>query len=248
MSRPRSPSWRERLPGRQHETHFRWRGGEVSRLENLADAAFGFALTLLVVAQQIPTDFPGLMKVIRGFPAFAASFALLIIFWNVHYRFFRRYGLEDMFTRFVNYAILLMVLFSVYPLKFLFNAWLGGSGGMNSLDELFLVYRIYGGGLAGVWFLFGLLYWNALRQRERLRLTDVELEYTRLDLAGIRINIGTCLVSVLLSWLPGVPPWLPGVIYSSLGVTMAWNGIRHGRRIERLIAARRPDTLRPSPA
>ncbi len=42
------------------------------------------------------------MKVIRGFPAFAASFALLIVFWNVHYRFFRRYGLEDGFTRVAN--------------------------------------------------------------------------------------------------------------------------------------------------
>ena len=50
------------------------------------------------------------MKVIRGFPAFVASFALLIVFWNVHYRFFRRYGLEDTFTRVVNYAILLLVL------------------------------------------------------------------------------------------------------------------------------------------
>jgi hypothetical protein len=138
----------------------------------------------------------------------------------------------------VNYCILLMVLFAVYPLKFLFNAWIGGGEGMRSLQELALVYRIYGGGLASVWFLFGLLYWNALRQRERLRLNDVELEYTRLDLAGIRINIGTCLVSILLSYLP-VPPWLPGAIYSSLGVTMAWNGMRYGRRITRMVEARR---------
>ncbi|HQY05798.1 MAG TPA: TMEM175 family protein [Lacunisphaera sp.] len=247
MSRPRPSSWRDRLPGRRHETHFRWRGGEVSRLENLADAAFGFSLTLLVVAQQVPSDFEGLMKVIRGFPAFAASFVLLIIFWNVHYRFFRRYGLEDAFTRVINYGILLLVIFSVYPLKFLFSSWLGGGGGMRSLDELFLVYRIYGVGLAGVWLLFGLLFWHALRQRERLHLNEVEVEYTRLDLASIRINLGTCLVSVLLSYLP-VHPWLPGVIYSSLGFTMAWNGVRFGRRIERLIAARRSDEVRPSPA
>jgi uncharacterized membrane protein len=196
------------------------------------------------VAQQVPTDFAGLMKVIRGFPAFAASFGLLIIFWNVHYRFFRRYGLEDMFTRVINYAILLMVLFSVYPLKFLFNAWLGGGGGMNSLNELFLVYRIYGGGLAAVWSLFGLLYWHALRQRAFLNLNEVELEYTRLDLAGIRINLGTCLVSVLLSYLPGVPPWLPGAVYGSLGVTMAWNGMRFGRRIMALVEARQNPATR----
>ena len=29
---------------------FRWRGGDVSRLEGFSDAVFGFALTLLVVS------------------------------------------------------------------------------------------------------------------------------------------------------------------------------------------------------
>jgi uncharacterized membrane protein len=243
-----SPTWREKLPGRRPEAHFHWRGKEVSRLENLADAVFGFSLTLLVVAQSVPTDFAGLKKVIYGFPAFVASFALLILFWNVHYRFFRRYGLEDGFTRLLNYAILLMVMFSVYPLKFLFSAWLGGTGGLQSLHELSLVFRIYGFGLASVWFFFGLLYWHALRSRDHLQLNEVEVEYTRLDLAGIRINIGTCLVSVLLSYLP-VPSWLPGMAYATLGLTMSWNGVRFGRRIRALVAARQSaGAVTPSPA
>lgn len=241
MPRHRSSRrWRDRLPGRKPEEHFHWRGKEVNRLENLADAVFGFSLTLLVVAQQVPTDFDGLMKVMRGFPAFVASFALLIVFWNAHYRFFRRYGLEDGFTRVINYLILLMVMFSVYPLKFLFNSWLGGQGGMRTMDELNLVYRIYGVGLAAVWVSFGLLYWHALRKRDELQLNAVEVEFTRLDLAGIRINIGTCFVSVLLSFLP-VPLWLPGMVYGTLGITMAWNGARFGRRIAALIAARQQE-------
>lgn len=249
MGRHRSKStWRERLPGRRPEEYFHWRGKEVSRLENLADAAFGFSLTLLVVAQQVPTDFAGLMGVIRSFPAFAASFALLILFWNVHYRFFRRYGLEDGLTRFLNYVILLMVIFAVYPLKFLFSSWLTGSGNMRSFDELFMVYRIYGGGLAVVWLLFGLLFWHALRQRDVLRLTEIEVEYTRSDLASMRINFGTCLVSVLLACLP-VHPWLPGMVYASLGVTMFFNGLYYGRRIRRLLAARSATVVTaPSPA
>jgi len=244
---PNHPSWREKLPGRRPEAHFHWRGKEVSRLENLADAVFGFSLTLLVVAQSVPTDFDGLMKVIQGFPAFAASFTVLILFWNVHYRFFRRYGLEDGLTRVINYAILLVVMFSVYPLKFLFSAWLGGTGGIHTLDQLNMVYRIYGLGLGSVWFMFGLLYWHALRQRDHLQLNEVEIEYTRLDLAGMRINIGTCLVSVLLSFLP-VPPWLPGMVYSTLGITMSWNGARFGRRIRALVGARQPAAITPSPA
>jgi hypothetical protein len=31
----------------------------------------------------------------RGFFALAFSFALLLVVWEKHYRFFRRYGLQD---------------------------------------------------------------------------------------------------------------------------------------------------------
>ncbi len=56
-------------------------------MENLADAVFGFALTLLVVSTAVPMDFDGLKDVLRGFPAFAACFAILLLFWNEHYKF-----------------------------------------------------------------------------------------------------------------------------------------------------------------
>lgn len=237
-NRPRFDRWRDQLPGRKPEPYFRWRGKEVSRLENLADGVFAFSVTLLVVAQQVPTSFEGLMGVVRSFPAFVACFALLMIFWNVHYKFFRRYGVEDMFTRVVNYGILLLVLFSVYPLKFLFNAWLGGGAGVGSLDNLFLVYRIYGLGLAGIWLLFGLLFWNAYRQRERLALSPVEILLTKLDLGSVAVNVGTCAVSIALSFLP-VHPWVPGVIYGSLGLSMAANGMFWGRRIGAELARQR---------
>lgn len=235
---PHAPAWRDRLPGRKPEALFRWRGRGVSRLENLADGVFAFSVTLLVVAQQVPTSFEGLMGVIRSFPAFVASFALLMLFWNVHYKFFRRYGLEDMFTRTVNYAILLLVLFSVYPLKFLFNSWLGGGSGLNSIDELFLVYRVYGLGLAGIWALFGLLFWHALRKREQLGLSPVEQILTRLDIGSAAVNVGTCALSIGLSFLP-VHPWVPGVIYGTLGLTMYLNGTYFSRQVEAELARQR---------
>lgn len=238
MNRSHRPSrFRDRLPGRKPEALFRWRGHAVSRLENLADGVFAFSVTLLVVAQQVPASFDGLMEVIRTFPAFVASFALLMLFWNAHYRFFRRYGLEDMVTQLVNYAILLLVLFSVYPLKFLFSAWLRG-GGLGSVDELFLVYRVYGLGLAGIWTLFGVFYWNAYRQRERLGLSPVETILTKLEIGGMAVQVGTCGLSIGLSFLP-VPPWLPGVIYGTLGLTMYLNGAYFGRQVERELARQR---------
>jgi hypothetical protein len=74
---------------------FRWRGGELSRLEGLSDAVFAFAVTLLVVSLEVPATFDELLKVLRGFFAFAVCSSILFWVWYDHYRFFRRYGLAD---------------------------------------------------------------------------------------------------------------------------------------------------------
>ena len=57
---------------------FRIRGAEVSRIERFSDAVFGFAVTLLVVSLQVPLTFDNLVGVLRGLPAFAVWFALLV--------------------------------------------------------------------------------------------------------------------------------------------------------------------------
>ena len=117
-----SQGLRARLPlAPRREQYFRWRGNEVSRVEGFTDAVFAFAVTLLVVALEGPHTFEGLLDVLRGFPAFVLCFVLLMMFWNAHFRFHRRYGLEDTFSRIMTMAILVLVLFFVYPLKFLFT-------------------------------------------------------------------------------------------------------------------------------
>ena len=51
---------RDRLPPRRGaRQHFRWRGNEVSRVEGFTDAVFAFAVTLLVVALEVPQTFEG---------------------------------------------------------------------------------------------------------------------------------------------------------------------------------------------
>src|SRR3954462_4063295 len=96
-------SLREHLPlAPKREQHFRWRGNELSRVEGFTDAVFAFAVTLLVVALEGPHTFEGLLDVLRGFPAFIICFALLMTFWTAHYRYHRRYGLEDWFSRVVT--------------------------------------------------------------------------------------------------------------------------------------------------
>src|SRR5262245_55366234 len=103
---------------------FRWRGGEVTRLEGFSDAVFGFALTLLVVSLEVPKSFDDLMRAMRGFLAFAICFAMLINVWEKHYRFFRRFGMQDGAMLALNGALLFVVLFYVYPLKFVMTSFI----------------------------------------------------------------------------------------------------------------------------
>src|SRR5437867_12170512 len=81
---------------------FRWRSHEISRIEGLSDAVFGFAVTLLVVSLEVPRTFSELMPTMRGFGAFAISFTLLLLVWYNQYKFFRRYGLQDALTVCLN--------------------------------------------------------------------------------------------------------------------------------------------------
>jgi uncharacterized membrane protein len=86
----------EDLPG------FRLRGREVTRLESFSDAVFGFALTLLVVSLDVPKTFADLVTTMRGFPAIALCFLFLALIWNGHYKYCRRYGLDDATSRFIH--------------------------------------------------------------------------------------------------------------------------------------------------
>ncbi len=115
---------RESLAKREAEVQhgFRLRGlNDVSRVEALSDGVFAFAITLLVVSLEVPRTFDELLVTMRGFLAFAITFAMLFHVWHTQYRFFRRYGLSDNFTVWMTALLLFVVLFYVYPLKFVWT-------------------------------------------------------------------------------------------------------------------------------
>jgi uncharacterized membrane protein len=236
---------REHLPlAPRREQMFRWRGNEVSRVEGFTDAVFAFAVTLLVVALEVPHTFDGLMDVVRAFPAFVLCFWLLMAFWNSHYRFHRRYGIESTFTRVMTLAIIVLVLFFVYPLKFLFTMLtvqilgleLHDAPHLETFEQGRMLYLIYGLGLAGVWGLYAALYGYALAKREELQLNAREIIMTRASLYGNLIYVGVCGLSIALALLTN-NGWLPGFIYFLIGPLQSWNGWWSGKKSRALAPA-----------
>ncbi len=65
---------------------FRLRGLEMTRLETFIDAAFAFAISMLVIAaQQIPDNIQALLEAFKNVPTFVCSIAVLGIFWRGHW-------------------------------------------------------------------------------------------------------------------------------------------------------------------
>ncbi len=154
---------------------------EIQRIETFSDGVFAFAVTLLIVSLEVPKSFEELSITMRGFFAFGLSFLILIMIWNEQHRFFRRFGMDDLVTTYLNFALLFIVLFYVYPLKFLFtmifsDSIYGTNKGpievtQHQVPELMMIYAI---GFMAIYTLFFLMYWHAYRKSQVLELTDYE--------------------------------------------------------------------------
>src|SRR6266446_10745248 len=102
---------------------FRLRGIQMTRLETFIDAAFAFAISMLVIAaQQIPDNVQALLAAFRNVPTFVCSIAVLGIFWRGHWLWSRRYGLEDSASILISWAMIVTILIFIYPLKAIFGA------------------------------------------------------------------------------------------------------------------------------
>jgi uncharacterized membrane protein len=226
------------LPPRlRGEAHFRWRGGEVSRLEALSDAVFAIALTLLVVTLQVPAGAEELATTFWQFPAFALCFAFLIWIWYQHFLFHRRYGFEDALTVALNGALLFCVVFYVYPLKFLAEVLISGRliggeatdfGGAGQT-----VMLLYAGGFTGIFLVLTLMTSRAWRLRAELGLNAAERAATRGTLVAQTGSLALGVASLVLTIaLPGHPEF-GGLIFFLMGPLWGVIGWRTGVAVAR---------------
>lgn len=228
---------------------FRLRGLGMTRIEVFTDAAFAFALTLLVVSLDIPTGYDELVTVLQGVPAFALSAVLLMVFWAGHHTWSRRYGLDDALTIILSCLLVFTVLVYVYPLRFVFMAmtvWLAQVFGLPITSELISIgasqinklFIVYGVGFVAMCTSIVLLNLHAWRLRDSLQLSELERYDTRSEI-GAWVIVGSAGVLSIVLALATPPSWagLPGWAYMLLSIVMPVYGTMTGRRRRAIAAA-----------
>jgi uncharacterized membrane protein len=217
---------RKLLSGEQSGRHQRddKRNYEIQRIETFSDGVFAFAVTLLIVSLEVPKSFEELRVTMRGFFAFGLSFLILIMIWNEQHRFFRRFGLDDLPTTYLNFTLLFIVLFYVYPLKFLFtmifsDSIYGANKGpiqmtQQQVPELMMIYAI---GFMAIYGLFFLMYWHAYRKSKELELTAFEKFDCRSTMFKELIMVITAALSLFTAYmLKADDAGLAGFVYMLL--------------------------------
>ena len=222
------------------------RAHEVTRIEGFSDAVFGFALTLLVVQLEVPRTSEAFVELVRGSVPFAVTFAMVCYIWWEHNQFFRRYGLQDAWTAFLNSVLLFVVLFYVYPLKFLATALLsplaGGAGMTGAWDTRFVMLT-YSTGVALIFGTFVLLYLHAWSRRRALDLDPSDLITLRFKGRAHMISTALGLTSIAIaSVIDERLMAIPGVLYGLMGPLHGFNGWQAGRAHAALAAQTRVES------
>jgi uncharacterized membrane protein len=213
---------------------FRHRGTEMSRIEALSDAVFAFSVSLLVASLEVPQTFKELKIILQGAIPFFATVSLLFLLWYQQYIFFRHYAMNDLRTIILNLIYLAVIVFYIYPLKFLFSLLISSWTHMNlfpkatekglavldKADFLQLVI-IFSAGYFVIWLMLYLMHRHASKTAAELSLSPFEKAFTQKETRGALWNALTGLSAIFLAFTN--VEWLPGICYLFIPVLLIIN-------------------------
>ena len=133
--------------------------------------------------------------------------------------------MEDGYTIFLNSALIFLVLFYIYPLKFMaqiiINMMILKNGFGVEFDVGFIgnvdayhLFIVYGAGVLFIWLILGLMYLHAYNKREILNLDNDELLITTNAIVANFIVSFVAAVSIMLTILD--MGYLSGWVYFSI--------------------------------
>lgn len=208
---------------------FRIRGKDISRVEGLSDAVFGFAIALLAISLEVPKTSGEVIHALTGAIPFGITFLMLFNLWRIQFNYFRRYGIEDTKIVWLTAVLLFVLLIYIFPLKFIMTVLttklLYGSRfhreTMLAERDVPQIFMAFGFGMSAVFAVFAAMFDHAYRLRDELQLNELELFETRefarntttVSLLGLSIGASYALAMVL-------PREAEPVLLAGTGVTM----------------------------
>lgn len=204
---------------------FRFRGEEPGRLENFSDAVFALAITLLLISTNAPANFEQIKRFVWELLPFCICIVLILLIWHEHFVFYYRYGLRNTKMVMLNTLFLIIVLFYVYPLKFLWKYLLLMPlarilnqqslsielAGMIKNQDVGPLMIIYGVGAASIFLVLMFMYRYALRNANLLQLNRIEIFDTRVKMTTNLLMGIVPLLSVILAVIFINHPFVGGI-------------------------------------
>ena len=231
---------------------YRLRGESMTRIEVFSDAAFAFAVTMLVISlSSIPQNYHELITAVHRIPSFAASFAVMMLIWLTHRRWSQRFGLDDGVSTFLTLALIFVVLVYVYPLKLIMDLmfyafsqrWFPADFRVSSTSEVASLVAIFSLGFFMIALIQLGLYRRAQSKADDLCLNALEQLLIRKEILiwGVQATIALLVSLIALIFMSSIG-YLAGILYGLSPMLVPLFTLTTRRKIQALRATSEEQT------